>query len=249
MSDLDEDILKTCPVKQIGLFGGSFDPPHLAHVALVEAGLEMGLDEVWVIPALPVHRVLSGHADGATRLEWLRQVFESNAKVKVVDWEVSQLQPTPMVDTLRRFKLEHPNIVPWLMLGADAWQGLPTWREYPLHQSLCNVAVFARQNIALKCEMFDRKAAGQPSHAGWKEVPVRAWSDCVSAGHWCDLSVVLPDISATIIRDRAYLGLSLTDLVPKVLRSEIKKRYLKNNSAIEKDIKDDRNGNTDNRKR
>jgi len=221
-------------VKQIGLFGGSFDPPHLAHVALVQAGLAMGLDEVWVIPALPVHRVLSGHADGATRLGWLQQIFESNAKVKVMGWEVAQLQPTPMVDTLRRFKLEHPDIVPWLMLGADAWQGLPTWREYPLHQSLCNVAVFARQNMALKHDLFDQKVAREPLHVGWQQVSVDSWSDYMNAGHWCDVSVVLPDISATMVREKAYLGLSLTDLVPKVLRSEIKKRYLNHEAACEK---------------
>ncbi len=221
-------------LKQIGLFGGSFDPPHLGHVALVHAGLEMGLDEVWVIPALPVHRVLSGHADGATRFKWLRQVFENETKVKVIDWEVSQSGPTPMVNTLRRFQLEHPDVVPWLMLGTDAWQGLPTWREYPLHQSLCNVAVFARPDSALKNESIDQKAAIAPSLAGWQEVSLNAWSDCLNAGHWCDLSVVLPDVSATMIRDRAYLGLSLTDLVPKVLRSEIKRRYTKNNSVIEK---------------
>jgi len=235
MIDSDEGIVDAQTVKQIGLFGGSFDPPHLGHVALVYAGLEMGLDEVWVIPALPVHRVLSGHADGATRIRWLQQVFEKDAKVKVIDWEVRQSEPTPMVDTLRRFKREYPNIVPWLMLGTDAWQGLPSWCEYPKHQSLCNVVVFARQNIALKREMPDRRSARRSLHVGWQQVPVGRWSDCMTPGHHCDLSVVLPDISATIIREKAHLGLSLTDLVPKVLRSEIKRRYLNNETDCEKE--------------
>ena len=56
-------------IRQIGLFGGSFDPPHMGHVSLVEAGLDvLGLDEVWVIPALPVHRKLSGWHEYPTHL-------------------------------------------------------------------------------------------------------------------------------------------------------------------------------------
>jgi len=213
--------------KRIGLFGGSFDPPHLAHVALVHAGLELGLDEVWVIPALPVHRVLSGNADGATRIRWLQQVFGNDARVKVLDWEVSQRHPTPMVDTLRRFNREYPETVPWLMLGSDAWQGLPSWREYPEHQSLCNVALFARRSMVDGHGDIGRKMKAAVAHDGWQQVSLSAWSDCQSAGHWCDLEALLPDISATQIREQAYLGLSLTDLVPKVLQSEIKKRYMK----------------------
>ncbi|WP_236075196.1 nicotinate-nicotinamide nucleotide adenylyltransferase [Mariprofundus sp. EBB-1] len=214
--------------KQIGLFGGSFDPPHLGHMALVEAGLAMGLDEVWVIPALPVHRILSGCADGAVRLTWLQQMFEHDSRVRVLDWEVCQSESTPMVDTLRRFKALYPAIVPWLMLGSDAWRGLESWREYPAHQGLCNVAVFARKHTALN------KAEGMTTaHPGWRGVALECWSDCTMAGHWCDVQVSLPDISATMIREQAYLGLSLTDLVPKVLQSEIKRRYLNKESAIE----------------
>ena len=205
--------------KRIGLFGGSFDPPHLGHIALVQAGLDMGLDEVWVIPALPVHRTLSGHADGAMRMVWLERVFENNAKVKVVDWEVRQRESTPMIDTLRRFKSAYPTMVPWLMLGADAWAGLESWREYPAHQVLCNVAVFARQH-------HKSSAAGIPL-AGWQQIDLESWSACNVAGHWCDVQVRLPDVSATMIRDHVDLGLSLTDLVPKVLQSEINKQYMK----------------------
>ena len=62
--------------KRIGLFGGSFDPPHLGHKALVDAALqELNLDEVWVIPVgLPVHRQLSGKATPEQRLFWLNTI-------------------------------------------------------------------------------------------------------------------------------------------------------------------------------
>jgi len=211
-------------VRSIGLFGGSFDPPHLGHVALVQAGLEMGLDEVWVMPALPVHRELSGKADGAMRFNWLQQVFEDEPRVRLLDWEISQSSPTATVDSLRRFKAEYSDTVPWLMLGDDAWQGLTSWREYPKHQRLCNIAVFARQ-----CSELSQPVA----HAGWQQVGLDCWSVsrtinptiCQTAGHYCHVPVALPEISATLVRQRAALGLPLTNLVPKVLQSEIEKYY------------------------
>jgi len=201
--------------KHIGLFGGSFDPPHLGHIALVQAGLDMGFDEVWVIPALPVHRVLSGKADGATRLSWLQQVFKHQPCVKVLDWEVKQAQATAMVDTLRKFEAIYPNIVPWLMLGSDAWNGLASWHEYPRHQQLCNIAVFARQGHQ-----------SQQTHLGWHDVSLERWSACSTAGHCCHVSATLPDISATTIRQHAELGLSFAGLVPKVLQSDIEQQYM-----------------------
>ncbi len=83
--------------QRIGLFGGSFDPPHIGHVALVEAALDaLGLHAVWVIPAgFPVHRILSDHVTPEQRLYWMRSIFSANERVKVLDWEVASDEPTP----------------------------------------------------------------------------------------------------------------------------------------------------------
>lgn len=202
--------------KRIGLFGGSFDPPHKGHIALVIAGLELGLDEVWVIPALPVHRKLSGSADGRTRLGWLQTVFANLPNVKVLDWEVSRKEPTPAIDTLCRFNHEYPGLTPWLMLGLDAWAGFESWREYPKHRELCNVMVFARQGLDL---------AALPAHAGWQKLTLESWKNCNKTAHWCYAEVELPEISATLIRSSAKQGSSLTDLVPASLCSVIEKKY------------------------
>lgn len=202
--------------KKIGLFGGTFDPPHNGHVALVEAGLQvMGLDEVLVIPAEPVHRSLSGCADGMQRLHWLKAVFASNARVSVVDWEVVCGRPVAAVETLRLFRKANPEIVPWLMLGADAWLGLESWREYPAHLQLCNVAVFARQGMA----------AEVAEHAGWQQVDPARWRGCESPGHRCYLQVDLPEISATALRRDAQMGHSLTGRVPDQVITQVEKSY------------------------
>ena len=202
--------------KKIGLFGGTFDPPHNGHVALVEAGLQiMGLDAVLVIPAEPVHRLLSGCADGMQRLHWLQTVFAANDRVSVVDWEVAGGRPVAAVETLRAFRQANPEVVPWLMLGADAWAGLPDWREYPAHLQLCNVAVFARQGMDSEMSL----------HAGWQQVGLDTWSVCERPGHYCYLQVDLPDISATRLRRDAEMGRSLAGRVPEQVMTQIEKRY------------------------
>jgi len=204
--------------KRIGLFGGSFDPPHNGHVALVQAGLASGLDEVWVIPALPVHRELSGHADGALRLNWLQQIFEAQPKVTVLDWEISQQQPTPAIASLRRFHRLHPHTTPWLMMGSDAWAGLPDWREYPAHQNLCNVAVFARRSAAL---------ATVCGHDGWQQLNLKDGLDGCGSGRWVYIPAELPDISATGLRAEARRGKPLAGLTSDIVCKQIEQAYSK----------------------
>lgn len=202
-------------IRQIGLFGGSFDPPHMGHVALVEAGLNvLGLDEVWVIPALPVHRQLSGLADGATRLRWLEKIFESNDRVTVLDWEIRRARPTAMVETLREFAASQ-NTMPWLMLGADAWAGLPDWQQYPTHRELCNVAVFARQGMDETCV----------SHPGWKRIMKQDWRQYETGGHMLYVAVELPDISATSIRKDIMKAEALAASIPPVIINEVRTAY------------------------
>ena len=200
----------------IGLFGGSFDPPHNGHQALALAGLAMGLDEVWVIPALPVHRTLSGAASADTRLHWLKQMFSGQPGIRVVDWELKRARPTASVETLRQFRALHPKTVPWLMLGADAWAGLPGWHEYPAHQQLCNMAVFSRRGSAVETVC---------GHPGWHTVSPDKWQTCNKAGHWCYIEAALPDISATELRHDAAQGSTLSGRVSELLREQIERAY------------------------
>lgn len=202
----------------IGLFGGSFDPPHLGHDALVRAALiQLALDEVWVIPAgIPVHRELSGRASGQCRLEWLHSMFADEPRVRVLDWEVRRDMPTPTIETLRRVHREHPALTPLWLMGMDAFAGLEQWVEYPAHQQLCNVAVFTRQGAA--------HAAVPP---GWTEIDIADWrpDGVAAAGHVVMLEAELPDVSATEVRRRAVAGISLAGMVDESIRAEVERFY------------------------
>ncbi len=175
--------------KRIGLFGGSFDPPHLGHKALVDSAFKrLALDEIWVIPVgLPVHRQLSDKATPTQRLSWLSSMFADDIRVRIIDWEVNRPQPTPAIATLRRFQAENHNIIPLWLMGMDSFLNMPNWVEYPKHQKLCNLAVFQRKGIKEALETN-----------GWKKRKLN--QTLKGAGNLIWVDSELPDISATQFR-------------------------------------------------
>ena len=203
---------------RIGLFGGSFDPPHLGHEALVNAAIErLNLDEVWVVPAgSPVHRTLSGHADAQLRFKWVEEIFSYAASVRVLDWEIESSEPVPAITTLRRFRAENPNLTPLWLTGADAFEGMCGWVEYPEHLQLCSVAVFERSGHLQSTGNID-----------WRQMSVESWlgGEVDGPGNIIAVDVRLPDISATEIRNRALKDVSLEGLVNSRICMEVKSRY------------------------
>ncbi len=203
-------------MKPVGVFGGSFDPPHAGHVALVEQALAvLGLPEIWVIPAgYPVHRSLSGRADADMRLNWLRRIFSGRGDVLVRDWEVPGTTPT--IVTLHRIRRDFPGRRVILLLGADAFAGIHTWVDFPEHRNLCDVAV------------FDRAGCPPPARQGWRLARPRQWrelADQDGCGNLLCIRTRLPDVSATLVRRLAASGKPLAGLVPECVREEIEKAY------------------------
>ncbi len=178
---------------------------------------QLGMDEVWVIPAgAPVHRTLSGHADARLRLKWVEEVFSSMAVVHVLDWEVNQAEPVPAITTLRRFRAENPNLIPLWLTGADAFEGMSSWVDYPEHLKLCSVAVFERSCHSVPIEGVD-----------WQQVSVESWlsGEVDRPGCVIHLDAGLPDISATDIRGRVLKGEGLEGLVNSRICKEVESRY------------------------
>ena len=204
--------------RRIGLFGGSFDPPHVGHVALARAALaRLPLDAVWVMPAgRPVHRALSGRADAETRLTWLQAVFADEPRIRVLDWEARADHPVPTIETLRRLHEQCPEVAPVLLLGADAFAGMPGWVDYPAHARLCDVAVFARAG--------SRAPMPPPMPPEWRRVTAAELAS-PGAGRAVFVDAALPDVSATAVRQRAARGESLAGLVPECVRAAIERAY------------------------
>lgn len=201
-------------MQRIGVFGGSFDPPHIGHRSLVEVALnQLKLDEVWVIPVgNPVHRTLTAHISAQQRLAWVESMFEGLSRVRVLDWEVQQDEEVPAIETMR-YVAKQLNVVPCWLLGMDVWQGLPSWVAYPEHRGVCNVAVFPRQGEKVQ------------KHTDWLEVTEMPQDLDVKAGHVYYVDSNLPDISATQIRRDILTGKNVSAVLDARIADEIQIAY------------------------
>ncbi|WP_345970732.1 MULTISPECIES: nicotinate (nicotinamide) nucleotide adenylyltransferase [Sulfurimonas] len=113
----------------IAIFGGSFDPPHAGHAAVVSRVLEtLPIEMLYIVPAY-VNPFKSGtHAPPALRLRWLERIFASMERVRVSAFEIEEGRPVPTIETVRHFKAVDPEI--YLIIGADNIGTLTKWHEY-----------------------------------------------------------------------------------------------------------------------
>ena len=113
---------------RVAVFGGTFDPFHLGHLAVAEQAREGVLaDEVWVVPAgVPPHRgpVLAGAAD---RLAMCRAAIEGRPRILTLELELQRPGPSYTVDTMRDLRAAHQGVQLWVVLGADAARQTSAW--------------------------------------------------------------------------------------------------------------------------
>jgi len=130
---------------RIGVFGGTFDPPHLGHLLLAEAARDrLALDRVLFVPAsVPPHKRARAVTPAATRLVLLRAALAGTG-FSISTLELHRPGPSYTVDTLERLGRRHPRARLWLLVGADSLKDLPTWRDPERILALATLAVAAR---------------------------------------------------------------------------------------------------------
>jgi nicotinate-nucleotide adenylyltransferase len=118
-------------MQTIGLFGGTFDPVHYGHLrTALELRHRLALDEVRFLPcAIPPHRDMPT-ASAATRLRMLRAALDSEPGFLIDERELERGGPSYSVDTLLSLRADYPQASLCLLLGMDAFLGLPTWRAW-----------------------------------------------------------------------------------------------------------------------
>lgn len=177
---------------KLGVFGGTFDPPHIGHLVIAQEALhQLGLDRLLIVPAaVPPHKRGKSITAGALRLKMLRAATEGLDRVEVGDLELRRDGPSYTVDTLRTLRSEHPDAELMLILGADQVRELDTWRETAEVRRLVTLAVF-------------RRAGEEPQPTGPGE------------GRIVEIEIPRLDISATEIRRRVGAGEPVRFLVPE----------------------------------
>lgn len=133
-------------MKKIALFGGSFDPPHLGHLAIVDEALrQLDIDELVIVPAYLNPFKSQAHAPASLRLKWLQAIFKNDPRVTVSDFEVAKNRPVPSIETVRHFSEIADSI--YLIVGADNLASLEAWYEYESLDKMVTWVVARRDGI------------------------------------------------------------------------------------------------------
>ena len=195
---LRSDIPYARPGQVVGLFGGSFDPPHRGHVHVsLEAMKAFGLDRVWwlVSPGNPLKA--RGPAPLQRRIKAARDVMQ-HPKVEVTDIE-ALTGTRATADTLAALQKLYPQVrFVWLM-GADNLAQFHRWKDWRLIMDSVPVGVVARPGDRISARMSPAarlyaqyRIDGQARHLlGRAQAPA-----------WCFVNVPMVDVSSTEIRTR-----------------------------------------------
>lgn len=197
---------------RIGVFGGAFDPPHLAHVALVQAAIEqLQLDEVRVLPTGHAWHKAHDLSDAAHRLAMTLLAFQGVAGVVVDDREIRRSGPTYTVDTLEALGQEWPGSQLFLLIGDDQRRALAAWHR---------IGDIAR--MAIICA-----ADRDPDVGAWSDAPAATPPVPASAPLTIQpLHMPLMPLSATDIRQRTARQQPIEALVPAAVARYIHEHQL-----------------------
>jgi nicotinate-nucleotide adenylyltransferase len=147
-------------VPSVGILGGTFNPPHIAHLVCAREALDqLGLDRVLLVPvAAPPHKPLPHDPGPEVRLELCRRAAEGDQQLEVSDVEVRRGGPSYTVDTLEELHAKRPEDELTFIAGGDMAASLPEWREPERVLELARFAVAEREGA--EREEIERRTAG-----------------------------------------------------------------------------------------
>jgi nicotinate-nucleotide adenylyltransferase len=192
--------------RRVGLLGGSFNPPHLAHRALAELALRtLQLDELrWLPAGQPWQKPALHLAPAEHRAAMAMLAAAHEPRFVVDDRELHRQGPSYSIDTVRELEQELPGATLFLVIGQDQYARLHTWQRWRELLSAVTLAVAAREGEAVR--------ASPAVAATWHRVEV--------------LNLPRMDISATTIRERLARGQDVSALVGEAVAGYIAHHHL-----------------------
>ncbi|WP_291950703.1 nicotinate (nicotinamide) nucleotide adenylyltransferase [Campylobacter sp.] len=133
---------------KIALFGGSFDPPHLGHNAVVLNALDnLDIDKLIIMPTFINPFKNSFTASETKRLEWVKKLWEDLVKVEISDFEIKKQRPVPSIESVDFLYEKYQIKKFYLILGADHLQTLHKWHEYDRLEKMVEFVIARREDI------------------------------------------------------------------------------------------------------
>ena len=196
---------------RIGIYGGTFSPPHNGHIAAARAFMEqMWLDYLYVIPtATPPHKEMDVPVDAAHRLEMCRLAFSDVQGVYVSDMEMRRGGRSYTVDTLR--ELTGPDRRLFLLCGTDMVLTLDEWREPEEIFKLSYPVYIRREKDALLDNLIVQKIADYNQKYG--KVVRRIVTEPI-------------ELSSNLVRERLKNGEEVSHLIPASVEKYIRDNHL-----------------------
>lgn len=113
---------------RIAIYGGSFDPIHIAHETIVKKALEtLDLDLLILVPTFLNPQKISSHLEPRQRLFLLTKNFADNEKILISDYEVSQNRSVYTIESIKFFKEHYKPEKTYLIIGADNYASFNSW--------------------------------------------------------------------------------------------------------------------------
>ena len=189
-------------MKRIGIFGGTFDPPHNGHIAIAEqAKKQLGLECVWFIPAyIPPHKHQHSSTSAQRRLKMIKLAIGGRKNFKISAIELKRRGISYTIDTLKAFKRRFPKAELVLIIGADNLVQFNTWKSPRTILQLASLAVYKRKGFSLSSKR--------------------------NANDFILLKGQMLQVSSTEIRNRIEKGLPIQALVPNQINLYIKRHSL-----------------------
>jgi nicotinate-nucleotide adenylyltransferase len=196
-------------MERLGLLGGTFDPPHNAHLALARESLrQMGLSRVlWLLTPDPPHKDRPDITPYPLRREMLLAIIAGNPSFELCEVESERPGPHFLVDTIRILLPRYPDAEISVLLGEDSLRDLPAWHRPQDVFLLCPLIVMRRSKCKADMEILERSLPGITARTRFLDAPPM-------------------DISSTEIRRRIKAGRKIAGLLPAPVEKIIRQNSL-----------------------
>ncbi|AKJ65171.1 nicotinate-nucleotide adenylyltransferase [Kiritimatiella glycovorans] len=195
-------------VQRIGLFGGTFNPPHLGHLIIAQDALErFELDRMIFIPAhAPPHKSIGDEPGPRRRLDMVRLAVDGHPAFEVSDVEINRAGVSYSIDTLTAMRDQYPEAQLFFLVGGDSLPELHKWK--------------AVRDLLERCTLIIARRAEAECGEVQLEEP---WKRRVMRGVFESHRI---GISSTEVRTRAAEGQSIRFLVPPVVADYVAEHHL-----------------------
>lgn len=136
-------------MQRIGIFGGTFDPPHVGHLILAEYAAEaLDLSQVLFVPAaIPPHKVNLTRSPIEDRLKMLELAISTNDRFTLSRADVDRPGPHYSIDLVEIIQRQYPSAALYFVMGGDSLRDLPTWSRPLEFIERCKLAVIQRPDM------------------------------------------------------------------------------------------------------